>query len=773
MGGSGACTGDCMQNLNCHPAIEDSSASSSFAVTMSLLKGVYEEMICGICSDLLKEPKILVCAHSFCKDCLCTLHKTGCKSPSTGLQYDLDFDVSSEDEDCKGRKKIECPYCLQVTMFPDEHSVESLDTHSQLEEVVASLSPEQKLTIREKLRHRQELISNLEGNGEFSAESCKFHEMQQEYFCTDCNVTACAECINSLHALHQSSKITTLLAESLLQLQSLMQPSCVYVSRADTSLRKLTQDSDSIESNRNMCKEAIFEVFNEIRTALDERERKLLKGIDSYIDHKLSQVAYQKKNLEQVQDQLYQSVQEIQQILDGTLSDIMLLTDKQRLIEDIDVQEQNILDIENLVSKSMFSSTYIGFRDDDTKPVKKEFDMLITLCELYPDGDTGYYSSRVIPVDPAETTLPQGKPKLDHLKRSSTCTKIVEEDETQCHELQFASDSKVSIKRSQSTPNAMTKKIWLSKKRKHTASVTTAPSVPIRFDSLLTPTPILAPEKVFNKLAVSKTETVYPCGICIGENNSFIISDVKNHCLRIIANNGKFIGAIGKEGKGSGQFEDPCAVAANEKAQIFACQRENPRIQKLTSGGKYIQKFGHKSLRGNTLGEPWAIAIGPDHKMYVTDWDKSCIHIFCSNGRYDYTIGNDDSILGESLKFPAGIAMNASSHLVVADRGNHCVWVIKTDGTILLCIGTKGHGPGELFLPQGVAVHPNGSIIVSESGNNRISVFAPCGKFLKHFGQRGSEPGMFSYPRHLCVTISGDIIVADEQNQRLQLFKVF
>lgn len=742
---------------------------------MALQKHVQEEMVCGICSDLLKEPKILVCAHSFCKDCLISSHEASCKSPSIDS-------VTSEnccDEENQGNK-VECPYCLQITIFPDEHSINSLDTHSELEEAIASLPSEQKKLVREKLGNRQKMIASLiEGRGEFTPELCKLHETQHQYFCTDCNVTACVECVNDVHALHRYSKISTLLVESFSQLQCLVQPSCAYVSRADVSLRKLTQDSESIESNRTMCKQAIFEVFHKIRSAVDEREKMLLSSMDCYIDQKLSEVAHQKKNLVEVQDQLYQSIQEVQQIVDGTMSDIMLLMDKQRLIEDIDVQEQNILDIENSASKSMFSSTYIGFGGDDTKVVKKHIDTLLTLCEFYPDADTGYYSSRLIPAHADTEALDQPEEPEDFYacsarSRSGTCTKIVEEDEPD-EPAEIALDTfpvsykRPFIKRSQSTPNVNTKEMWLMKKRK-----LSVPTVPIRSDSLITPTPIILPEKIFNKLTASKTESVYPCGVCIGENNSFIISDVKNHCLRIIASNGKFIGAIGKEGKGLGQFEDPCAVATNEKAQIFACQRENPRVQKLTSGGKYIQKFGHKSLRGNNLGEPWGIAIGTDNKLYVTDWDKSCIHIFCSNGRYDCTIGNDDdSILGESLKFPAGITMNASSNLIVADRGNHCVWVLKTDGTILMCIGTKGHGPGELFLPHGVAVHPDGSIIVAESGNNRISIFSPCGRFLKHFGRKGHEPGMFDYPRHVCVTHSGDIVVADEQNQRLQLFKDF
>ena len=395
------------------------------------------------------------------------------------------------------------------------------------------------------------------------------------------------------------------------------------------------------------------------------------------------------------------------------------------------------------MTRSMFSSTYVGFRDDDLKAVQKDVDVLITLCEFYPDEDTGYYSSRAIPMEQEENLYTLTGRKEDLIPPS---TESEEEVDTIKEFPIFSKEKKrKAVKRSQSTPTANMKEKWMLKKR--TSSNVDVPLIPIRFDSLVSPTPIIPPDKIFNKLTASKTETVNPCGVCVGENGSYIISDVKNHCLRIIASNGKFIDVIGKEGKGSGQFEEPSAVVVNEKAQIFVCQRENPRIQKFTSAGKYVQKFGHKSLRGgNSLGEPWGIVRGPDDKLFVTDWDKCCIHIFYSNGRYDCTIGNDSSMLGESLKFPAGITVTASGHLVVADRGNHCVWILQPNGDILTRVGCKGHGPGELFLPYGVAIHPNGSIIVSESGNHRISIFSPDGKFLKHFGRKGSDPGHVPLP---------------------------
>ena len=752
-------------------------------------KSVHGEMICGICFSLLKEPKVFACAHSFCKCCLSKLHQTKSKSPVELQVQDLIVDNHcDENEEHSTNNKVECPTCLQITVLPDECSIDSLKTQKHIEDAIASLDPEEKEAIQDKIGNQRKVIADItDGNGEFRAEWCMLHKKQQLYFCIDCNILACIDCVEDPHSSHNCGEISSLLVDTFSQLHSLVQPACEYMSRADTSIQKLVQDFESIESNRNMCKEAVLGVFDALRRAVDEREKKLLNSIDTYVDKKLSHVVHQRKNLVEVQDQLYQSIQEVQQMLDSTPFDIALVMDKQCLIDDVDEQEQNILDLENSVTNSMFSSTYIGFRDDDTQTLTEQLDTLITLCELYPDADTGYYSSRIIAFENEEDLYMETKSQENILvsserRRPSACTTIVEnesveifpdfqEEITSAHKPQIS-----SLKRSKSSPSVSTKEMWLIKMRTSAGSISiderNPPSIPIRFDSLLLPTPILKPKAVFNRLTVSKLETVYPCGICVGENNSFIISDVKNHCLRIIANNGKFIGAIGKEGKGSGQFEEPCAVAINEKAQIIICQRENPRVQKLTSGGKYIQKFGHKSFRSNSLGEPWGVAVGPDKKIYVTDWDKSCIHIFHSNGRYDHTIGSDDSMLGESLKFPAGLAVDTNGNIIVADRGNHCVWVLNTEGSILTCIGSKGHGPGELFLPHGIAIHPNGSIVVSESGNNRISIFSQSGKFLKHFGRKGNEPGMFEHPRHVCVTTKGEIVVADELNQRLQLFQI-
>ena len=59
--------------------------------------------------------------------------------------------------------------------------------------------------------------------------------------------------------------------------------------------------------------------------------------------------------------------------------------------------------------------------------------------------------------------------------------------------------------------------------------------------------------------------------------------------------------------------------------------------------------------------------------------------------------------------------------LIVADKNNHQVKMIKSDGTLLLTLGDgiRGVGPGKFSTPEGIEVQ-NGALWISDSGNDRI-----------------------------------------------------
>lgn len=282
---------------------------------------------------------------------------------------------------------------------------------------------------------------------------------------------------------------------------------------------------------------------------------------------------------------------------------------------------------------------------------------------------------------------------------------------------------------------------------------------------------ILKPVQVIDNKALSwpySHENVYPSGVCCCTelHDTVVVTDVFNHCLRLIDYKGKFIEKVGREGRSGGQFKEPSAVAVDSSGHIYVTERDNPRVQKFTSAGKYITKFGQKTLRGTQLSDPTAIAITSNGLIAVSDWDKNQIFFFSNGGKIVSIIAKENNF----LKLPAGIAFNKVGHLLVADRGNHCVWELTMNGDLVRKIGSHGSNPGQLNFPYGIVVDDEDRIIVSESGNSRISVFSQMGDLIRCFGELGTEPGKFDHPRHLCLNSRKQLIVADEMNQRLQVF---
>ena len=743
-------------------------------------KMIQEQLVCALCLDFLKEPKMLACAHSFCRDCL---QKTSPRMQDNGAEptalNDRRQSTGNESELEEDPEVLQCPSCHRNTELAN--GIESLSSPIRLTELLEAMSSQELEKGRVLLREKEkELNSLVERDDTELLPKCSEHGKAKEYFCNDCYELLCMRCMMDQHRTHDYAEAIKTLPGCLQSVRSVVQPAYELVRRVEVSLKQLVQDSESIEANRNICTEAIHEEFNKVRVAIDTREKMLLTTVNKYVDHKLTKVEHQSERLTKAKGKVEQIASRAEELLSESLCNLTALIEKDHLSEDLHNQYQSLAEVESEIFDSMFSSTYVGFRDDNIKAVQQQIGLLVSLCEFFPDADSGYYLSRKMTVEGEEDPYIQSvnntrqeeepcRPRSGTVGTNSRIEPIQEEPEEQ----EFCSNPKAigNLVRSNSSPAIALKSI-LERRLSHDL-IGSCPPVPIRFNSLRIKTPIIQPLKIIDKLCRSKKEVVHPCGICIGDNDCMIVSDVKNHCLRMIASNGKYIDSIGCEGKGSGEFEEPCALAVDHKRNILVAQRENPRIQKLTSSGKYSTKFGHKGLRGTSLGEPWGITVGPDHKIYVSDWDKNCIHVFHSNGRYDTIIGSDKFPSGgETLSLPAGIAVAVDGNLLVADRGSHCVWVLKTNGSVLSRIGSKGHAPGELFYPFGIAVDKEGNIIITESGNNRISVFSSSGAFLKHFGRKGSDPGMFHHPRHVCVNTKGELIVADELNHRLQLFKL-
>ena len=111
---------------------------------------------------------------------------------------------------------------------------------------------------------------------------------------------------------------------------------------------------------------------------------------------------------------------------------------------------------------------------------------------------------------------------------------------------------------------------------------------------------------------------------CIVHQNTFVVADSGNHCLKIFDGSGKFLCRIGEKGKADGELNWPRDLSIEKSGNhhnILVCDRDNKRILQLTMEGSFTGKTVA------TLQKPTGIGITPDGRILVPDFKAKKIFI--------------------------------------------------------------------------------------------------------------------------------------------------
>lgn len=299
-------------------------------------------------------------------------------------------------------------------------------------------------------------------------------------------------------------------------------------------------------------------------------------------------------------------------------------------------------------------------------------------------------------------------------------------------------------------------------------------------------------------------------------NNQILYFPASGSAGSVIAG-GNGAGYSGDNGRAlAAKLNGPKGVAVDAGGNLYIADTGNNVIRRVDRASQNITTLAGGAasvcpLAADTYGDscpaaqttfaaPAGITADVNGNIYVSDSGHNLIRVIASNG-YVFlyaggtvcsgatdTYGDGCNATQATFSAPAGLAMDGSSNLYIADAGDNLIRKIAyITGAITAVAGNGQAGSGgdgslatqaQLSAPQGVALDAAGDIFIADMGNNGLRVVnQSSGAISTLAGVLGSSgtgtvPGaangvLLKAPRGVAVDGQGTLTLVDSANSRL------
>ncbi|HZR45297.1 MAG TPA: NHL repeat-containing protein [Candidatus Manganitrophaceae bacterium] len=249
----------------------------------------------------------------------------------------------------------------------------------------------------------------------------------------------------------------------------------------------------------------------------------------------------------------------------------------------------------------------------------------------------------------------------------------------------------------------------------------------------------------------------------------------------------------------SARFRRPTGVASDRSGNRFIVDSGNHLIRRIdrfgmvtTFAGRGAAGFSDGIGRVAMFNEPKAIAIDRNGNLFVSDAGNFRIRKIAPNGQVTTIAGsgregNNEGPAGEAeFVEPAGVAVDRSGAVYVADRGAHRIKRISPDRIVMIAAGTGEPGNengtavlAKLHNPAGIAFDDVDNLYIADAGSHTIRRIDPSGVVMNVAGSGlpGYRDGLreqaqFFEPTGVAVDREGNLIVTDSKDHRIRKIRL-
>ncbi|XP_064361407.1 tripartite motif-containing protein 3 isoform X2 [Dromaius novaehollandiae] len=721
-------------------------------------------LVCSICLDRYRSPKVLPCLHTFCERCLQNY------IPPQSLT-------------------LSCPVCRQTSILP-ERGVAALQNNFFI------------TNLMEVLQRGPDTPGPGPGPGldPVSAATgqplpCPNHEGKgMEFYCEPCETAMCGECAAGEHREHVTVPLRDVVEQHKAALQQQLDAIRSRLPQLAAAIGLVTEISKQLVDRKNEAVCEIGSTFEELEKALRQRKALLVRDLEATCGAKQKVLQAQLEALRQGQENILSSCAFTEQALHhGTETEVLLV--KKQMSERLSALASQEFPEHPHENDQL---DYVVETDGVRKSILNLGVLITTSATAHETVATGEGLRHAVVGQPSSLSVTT-KDKDGELVRSGSAS------------LRFqvtgpdggAADAEVLDNKNGTyellyTPRAegdfllsillYGQPIRGSPFRVRAVKACDVPPSPddvkrrvkspsgghIRQKAVRRPSSMyssgkkkenpIEDELIFRvgSRGREKGEFTNLQGISTSSTGRIVVADSNNQCVQVFSNEGQFRLRFGVRGRSPGQLQRPTGVTVDMNGDIIIADYDNRWVSIFSPEGKFKTKIGAGRLMG-----PKGVAVDRNGHIIVVDNKACCVFIFQSNGKLVTKFGSRGTA-ERQFAGPHFVAVNNKNEIVVTDFHNHSVKVYNADGEFLFKFGSHGEGNGQFNAPTGVAVDANGNIIVADWGNSRIQVFDSSGSFLSYINT-AADP--LYGPQGLALTSDGHVVVADSGNHCFKAYR--